>query len=163
MEDTLADMDPVKSRQKWKSLLKKSSALQKLGFGGSRENSIRMEAQIPEQDEEELRQAFQITHSHFVQCLKYSQASKIVFLLDLVFIKNGIAKLEALYLRVFFCVRCAPLKQFNLQSFFVSKSLTLVQIGKIYIKLNQPSTSYWQIWLTAIEDCKFQICYRQAT
>ena len=118
MEDTLADMDPVKSRQKWKSLLKKSSALQKLGFGGSRENSSRMEAQILKQDEEELRQAFQIFHSHFVQCFKHSQASKKV--LKHIFWKRGIAKLEALYL-AFFCVRCAPLKQFTLQSFFVSK------------------------------------------
>ena len=82
MEDTLADMDPVKSRQKWKSLLKKSSALQKLGFGGSRENSSRMEAQIREKDEEEMRQAFRIPY-HFVQCLKYSPTSKKV--LELIF------------------------------------------------------------------------------
>ena len=109
MEDTLADMDPVKSRRKWKSLLKKSSALQKLGFGGSRENSSRMEAQIREQDEEEMRQAFRIPYYHFVQCLKYSPASKKV--LKLIYRKNGMAKLEALYLNTcYFCVRCAPLK-----------------------------------------------------
>ena len=59
LEDTLADMDPMKTRQKWKSLLKKSSALQKLGFGGSRDNSIRLETQIVEQEEEELKQALQ--------------------------------------------------------------------------------------------------------
>ena len=54
-EDTLADMDPKKSRGKWKSLFKKQTALNNIGL--TRAITSKIKSQIKEEEAMEQQQA----------------------------------------------------------------------------------------------------------